>query len=172
MTKIKQFVLSLFLPILSVGCATAATTDSIDGWQTTHAGMNCMADGAALDPKNNYVWQVKFIHAAQDPTTLIVGLFNKEVAAMFKKTSIRKDAKAELVVEGQEFEASQFMFDKDGWLVMRVFYGITLQKNLTENSQMSIAFKPSQNADKFLVSTLYLSKAKSLFNWFHECATQ
>lgn len=169
MNIIRLVALSIFLQFFLVGQSLAATTNNIDGWQTSYADMNCMADGVALDPKNNYVWQVKFVHSAQDPAALIVGLFNKEVAAMFAKTSIRKDVKAELVIEGKEFEASQFMFDEDGWMVMRVFYGITLQKNLSENSPMSIVFKPSQDASKFLVSTLYLSKAKSVFNWFHEC---
>ncbi|MFC4435671.1 hypothetical protein [Cupriavidus respiraculi] len=149
--------------------STGASAASIDGWEASYVDMNCIADGVALDPQNNYVWNVKLIHPAQNQLTLVTGLYNKEVAGMFQGVELGKDVKVWLLIGGSEFQANEVMFDKEGWLVLSLDNSNKLQSSITRAPIVSLIMKPNQKTDKFRLSTLHLSNAKTAFDWLHKC---
>ena len=62
------------------------------------------------------------------------------------------------------------MLDKNGWLVLRLDNSNTLQKNISENTQISLILQPNPQSEKFRLSELHVSKAKSAFDWLQKCA--
>lgn len=160
--------LALFI-CASLNSTAHAASGDLDGWRVTYQDMNCIADGSALDPQNNYVWTVRLVHPVQDQLTLLVGLYNSEVAKMFRGLPIKDGVKFFLGINGTEFQAEEFMFDKDGTLVLKIENSNTLQRSVSENTRFSIILQPTRDSEKFNMSTLHVLKAKPAFEWLRRC---
>ena len=153
----------------SVGGSLHAASRDIEGWHVTYENMNCVADGVALDSQNNYIWKIRLAHPAQNQLKLLVGLYNSEVAKMFKGKPIKDNVKFSLLINDIEFQAQDFMFDEIGTLVLDIDNSNTLQSRILENTKMSIIVQPNENSEKSRLATLHVSKVKPAFEWLHRC---
>lgn len=169
MKYIKIAVSLIALTYFSVGGSVHAASRDIEGWRITYENMNCVADGVALDTQNNYIWKIRLAHIAQNQLKLLVGLYNSEVAKMFKGKPIKDGVKFSLLINDIEFQAQDFMFDEIGTLVLDMDNSNTLQRGISENTKISIIVQPNEKSEKSRLATLQVSKAKPAFDWLHRC---
>lgn len=169
MSHIWQILCAVSIGLAALSANVLAASGDIDDWKVSYEDMSCIADGVALDPKNNYLWKVRLAHPVQNQLNLIVGLYNKEVASLMKGVPLTSVG-VWLLIEGMEFKAQELMIDESGWLVLQIDNSNSLQRRITKNTAMSLVLKPNQKADKVLLSTLHLTHASSAFDWLHKCA--
>lgn len=169
MKRTHMIVAIVILAALSaIGLANAASGE-IEGWHITYEDMNCIADGVALDPEDNRVWKVRLVHFGQNQLNLVAGLYNKEVAEMYKGKEINTSARFSLYIGEVEFQSNESFFDKDGELVLDIDNSNTLQNQITENTTFSVILH-SNEGKKFRLSTLQVSNAKKAFEWLRLCS--
>ena len=161
MKRMRMIIAIATIATLSaIGMANAASGE-IDGWHITYEDMNCIADGLALDPEDNRVWKVRLVHFGQNQLNLAVGLYNKEVAEMYKGKDMNNGAQFSLYINEVEFLSKKSLFDKDGELV--------LNNQISENTKFSVVLQ-SKEGKKFRLSTLQVLKAKRAFDWLRLCS--
>lgn len=169
MKRMRMIIAIATLAALSaIGMANAASGE-IDGWHITYEDMNCIADGLALDPEDNRVWKVRLVHFGQNQLNLAVGLYNKEVAEMYKGKDMNNGAQFSLYINEVEFLSKKSLFDKDGELVLDIDNSNTLQNQISENTKFSVVLQ-SKEGKKFRLSTLQVLKAKRAFDWLRLCS--
>lgn len=164
------FTLLIISTYISLGESAHAASGDIDGWRITYENMNCVADGSALDPGNNYVWTVRLAHPVQNQLRLLIGLYNSEVAEKLRGNGFKDDIKLSLSFNSFETEANDFMVDDDGAVVLEVNNSSILQREVSENTRISIIMQQRGDPEKYILSTLHVMKAKPAFEWLQKCA--